>query len=169
MKLEANRTSITLSYTTGDVVPTERCPGDPPPLQKSCEMPCPEDCVLGEWSSWSSCSHCCSTKQVQGKQTRSRGILAPSGERKTFQPLSNHINTPAGRQLILIIIYGNGGWHWICKTKWENSLELLICLRIQINMHHWSVLWKIIDGKHKQWANIMQMSSFECLMSESNY
>ncbi|XP_047666453.1 thrombospondin type-1 domain-containing protein 7B isoform X2 [Tachysurus fulvidraco] len=65
---------------TGDVVPTERCPGDPPPLQKLCEMPCPEDCVLGEWSSWSSCSHCCSSKQVQGKQTRSRVILAPSGE-----------------------------------------------------------------------------------------
>lgn len=90
--------SITLPHPTGDVVPAERCPGDPPPLQKPCEMPCPDDCVLDEWSSWSSCSYCCSSKQVQGKQTRSRVILAPSGERKAFLPLSKHItNTTAGR------------------------------------------------------------------------
>ncbi|KAM9461440.1 thrombospondin type-1 domain-containing protein 7B [Clarias gariepinus] len=66
---------------TGDVVPPEHCPGDPPPLlQKPCEMQCPDDCVLGDWSSWSSCSHCCSSKLPHGKQIRSRVILAPPGE-----------------------------------------------------------------------------------------
>lgn len=118
---DANRTFITdlitLSHPTGDVVPTEQCPGDPPPLQKPCEMPCPDDCVLGQWSSWSSCSHCCSSKQVQGKQKRSRVILAPSGQRKTFLPLSEHITNAMGGEgkrevvqgLILIIIYGKYG------------------------------------------------------------
>ncbi|XP_046713402.1 thrombospondin type-1 domain-containing protein 7B isoform X2 [Silurus meridionalis] len=65
---------------TGDTVPIEQCPGDRPPVREPCQMPCPDDCVLGEWSSWSSCSHCCSGKQAQGKQTRSRLILAPPGE-----------------------------------------------------------------------------------------
>lgn len=99
---------ITLPRPTGDVVPAERCPGNPLPLRKPCEMPCPDDCVLGRWSSWSSCSFCCSSKQVQGKQTRSRVILAPSGERKAFPPLSQtHSKHHSREKLILIVIYGN--------------------------------------------------------------
>ncbi|XP_039592490.1 thrombospondin type-1 domain-containing protein 7A [Polypterus senegalus] len=50
------------------------------PIPIVCEVPCPKDCVLSAWSKWSSCSHTCSGKTTEGKQTRVRSILAYSGE-----------------------------------------------------------------------------------------
>ncbi|VFV43962.1 Hypothetical predicted protein [Lynx pardinus] len=38
------------------------------------------DCVVSEWTEWSSCSQSCSNKNADGKQTRSRIILALPGE-----------------------------------------------------------------------------------------
>ncbi|XP_019481931.1 PREDICTED: thrombospondin type-1 domain-containing protein 7B [Hipposideros armiger] len=45
-----------------------------------CEIPCRMDCVVSEWTAWSSCSQSCSNKNSDGKQTRSRTILALAGE-----------------------------------------------------------------------------------------
>lgn len=46
------------------------------PMPALCEVPCSKDCVLSSWTSWSLCSHTCSGKNTEGKQTRSRSILA---------------------------------------------------------------------------------------------
>nr|XP_043908423.1 thrombospondin type-1 domain-containing protein 7A-like isoform X2 [Solea senegalensis] len=46
------------------------------PMPAICEVPCPKDCVLSPWTPWSPCSHTCSGKSTEGKQTRSRSILA---------------------------------------------------------------------------------------------
>ncbi|XP_024919574.1 thrombospondin type-1 domain-containing protein 7B [Cynoglossus semilaevis] len=64
----------------GEEVSADHCEGDPPPTQLLCEVPCEEDCVIGSWSSWSSCSHSCSTKTSEGRQSRTRSVLAVPGQ-----------------------------------------------------------------------------------------
>ncbi|KAG7457501.1 hypothetical protein MATL_G00227820 [Megalops atlanticus] len=46
------------------------------PIPVACEVPCPKDCALSPWSPWSLCSHTCSGKATEGRQTRARAILA---------------------------------------------------------------------------------------------
>lgn len=46
------------------------------PMPVICEVPCSKDCVLSPWTPWSLCSHTCSGKNTEGKQTRARSILA---------------------------------------------------------------------------------------------
>uniref|UniRef100_A0A665WD16 Thrombospondin type-1 domain-containing protein 7A n=1 Tax=Echeneis naucrates TaxID=173247 RepID=A0A665WD16_ECHNA len=46
------------------------------PMPVICKVPCPKDCVLSPWTPWSLCSHTCSGKNTEGKQTRARSILA---------------------------------------------------------------------------------------------
>ncbi|XP_035379035.1 thrombospondin type-1 domain-containing protein 7B [Electrophorus electricus] len=70
---------------TGETVPSVRCPGVPPPSRLACEVPCPGDCVLGDWgpwSPWSPCSHLCSSERVQEIQARTRSVFAPPGEKR---------------------------------------------------------------------------------------
>ncbi|XP_069081179.1 thrombospondin type-1 domain-containing protein 7B [Pleurodeles waltl] len=63
----------------GEDVANELC-SDPPPSQMVCEVPCHADCVTTEWSTWSVCSHSCSSKKAEGTQRRTRSILALLGE-----------------------------------------------------------------------------------------
>ncbi|MFT7818109.1 thrombospondin type-1 domain-containing protein 7B-like [Arapaima gigas] len=63
----------------GRAVPSERCSGAPP-ATLPCEVPCPGDCVLGSWGPWSPCSHSCSGKNSEGRQSRTRTVLALSGQ-----------------------------------------------------------------------------------------
>lgn len=65
---------------TGENVPGSLCPVPPPPERMTCDIPCRMDCVLSEWTVWSSCSQSCSNKNSDGKQMRSRTILALAGE-----------------------------------------------------------------------------------------
>lgn len=69
----------------GEPVDSNHCPGDPPPVRQICEMPCPGDCVLGHWGSWTTCSQSCSSKHQEGKQSRSRLVLALPGKREFSQ------------------------------------------------------------------------------------
>ncbi|XP_042638425.1 thrombospondin type-1 domain-containing protein 7B [Orycteropus afer afer] len=64
----------------GEDVSGSLCPVPPPPERMTCEIPCRMDCMVSEWTEWSSCSQSCSSKNSAGKQTRSRMILALAGE-----------------------------------------------------------------------------------------
>ncbi|XP_069894326.1 thrombospondin type-1 domain-containing protein 7B [Dipodomys merriami] len=64
----------------GEDVSGSLCPVPPPPERMACEIPCRMDCVVSQWTVWSSCSQSCSNKNSDGKQTRSRYILALAGE-----------------------------------------------------------------------------------------
>ncbi|KAJ8288081.1 hypothetical protein COCON_G00007400 [Conger conger] len=60
----------------GSSVDRQLCQDAIYPVPIACEVPCPKDCVLSPWSSWSLCSHTCSGKTTEGRQMRARSILA---------------------------------------------------------------------------------------------
>uniref|UniRef100_A0A4W4HJ75 Thrombospondin type-1 domain-containing protein 7A n=1 Tax=Electrophorus electricus TaxID=8005 RepID=A0A4W4HJ75_ELEEL len=62
----------------GEFVDMQLCRDAILPIPVLCEVPCLRDCVLSPWTSWSLCSHTCSGKNTEGKQTRARSILAYS-------------------------------------------------------------------------------------------
>ncbi|XP_043922684.1 thrombospondin type-1 domain-containing protein 7A isoform X2 [Protopterus annectens] len=64
----------------GDEVERQLCIDAVFPAPIICDIPCPKDCVLSMWSEWSSCSHTCSGKNTEGRQMRTRSILAYAGE-----------------------------------------------------------------------------------------
>ncbi|XP_008946122.1 PREDICTED: thrombospondin type-1 domain-containing protein 7B-like, partial [Merops nubicus] len=64
----------------GEEVPHHLCSELPRLEVVACEVPCPTDCVVSEWSPWSLCSHSCSSKSAEGSQSRSRAILALPAE-----------------------------------------------------------------------------------------
>ncbi|KAM5279638.1 thrombospondin type-1 domain-containing protein 7B [Ctenodactylus gundi] len=64
----------------GEDVSGSLCPVPPPPERMNCEIPCRMDCVVSQWTMWSSCSQSCSNKNSEGKQIRTRSILALAGE-----------------------------------------------------------------------------------------
>uniref|UniRef100_A0A8C5G0N2 Thrombospondin type-1 domain-containing protein 7A-like n=1 Tax=Gouania willdenowi TaxID=441366 RepID=A0A8C5G0N2_GOUWI len=62
--------------SNGEEVDRSLCSSVPAPPPVSCSVPCSRDCVLSTWTSWSSCSQTCSSKTSEGKQLRTRSILA---------------------------------------------------------------------------------------------
>ncbi|RXM99292.1 Thrombospondin type-1 domain-containing protein 7B [Acipenser ruthenus] len=72
----------------GEDVSDDQCMDDPPPSPLPCEVPCPMDCVLSYWSAWGGCSHSCSSKNAEGKQSRKRLILALPGEDTSMTTLN---------------------------------------------------------------------------------
>uniref|UniRef100_A0AAQ6I9L7 Thrombospondin type-1 domain-containing protein 7A n=1 Tax=Anabas testudineus TaxID=64144 RepID=A0AAQ6I9L7_ANATE len=72
--------NVTCVSIEGAFVPITHCVDDPPPTEVSCEVACPADCVVGPWSSWSPCSHSCATKTAEGRQSRTRIVLAIPGK-----------------------------------------------------------------------------------------
>ncbi|CAK6979365.1 thrombospondin type-1 domain-containing protein 7A, partial [Scomber scombrus] len=60
----------------GEYVERQLCRDAILPMPAICEVPCPKDCALSFWTPWSLCSHTCSGKNTEGKQTRARSILA---------------------------------------------------------------------------------------------
>lgn len=65
-----------LPHLAGKYVERQLCRDAILPMPAICEVPCPKDCVLSPWTAWSLCSHTCSGKNTEGKQTRARSILA---------------------------------------------------------------------------------------------
>ncbi|CAG02749.1 unnamed protein product, partial [Tetraodon nigroviridis] len=62
--------------TKGEEVDRTMCASSPDLGPVLCEVPCSRDCVLSDWTSWSTCSQTCSSKTMEGKQMRMRSILA---------------------------------------------------------------------------------------------
>lgn len=73
---------------SGEDVPVTHCEGEPPPTEVACEVACSADCVVGSWSSWSACSHSCSTKNTEGRQSRTRTVLALPGKGEATHSLA---------------------------------------------------------------------------------
>lgn len=48
----------------------------------TCRVPCPNDCIMSEWSHWSECSRSCSRIKEEGLFHRNRTVLAIAGEGK---------------------------------------------------------------------------------------
>ncbi|XP_019630099.1 PREDICTED: thrombospondin type-1 domain-containing protein 7A-like [Branchiostoma belcheri] len=71
---ERNVTCI--QRTTSSVMPDGICEQffPKPQIEQSCEVPCPQDCVVSEFSDWSKCSTTCG----EGTQTRVRNVLRPN-------------------------------------------------------------------------------------------
>lgn len=75
---------------TGEYVERQFCRDAILPMPSICEVPCPKDCALSPWTPWSLCSHTCSGKNTEGKQTRARSILAyNAGEGRNTCILNN--------------------------------------------------------------------------------
>ncbi|XP_047227142.1 thrombospondin type-1 domain-containing protein 7B isoform X3 [Girardinichthys multiradiatus] len=72
--------NVTCVNTEGGDMPDTHCVDDPPPTKEACNVACSADCVVDSWSSWSSCSHSCATKTAEGKQSRTRTVLAIPGK-----------------------------------------------------------------------------------------
>ncbi|XP_072300062.1 thrombospondin type-1 domain-containing protein 7B [Eucyclogobius newberryi] len=64
----------------GEEVSISECEDAPPPTEVPCERACPGDCVVGSWSPWSPCSHSCASKSAEGRQSRTRPVLALPGK-----------------------------------------------------------------------------------------
>uniref|UniRef100_A0A8C5DLN0 Thrombospondin type-1 domain-containing protein 7A n=1 Tax=Gouania willdenowi TaxID=441366 RepID=A0A8C5DLN0_GOUWI len=60
----------------GEYVERHLCRDAILPMPVICEVPCPKDCAMSPWTPWTLCSHTCSGKNTEGKQTRARSILA---------------------------------------------------------------------------------------------
>uniref|UniRef100_A0A671R8R0 Thrombospondin type-1 domain-containing protein 7A n=1 Tax=Sinocyclocheilus anshuiensis TaxID=1608454 RepID=A0A671R8R0_9TELE len=60
-----------IKYCSGQMCVDEVYPSSVP-----CVVPCPKDCALSLWTEWSTCSQTCSSKTAEGKQMRTRAILA---------------------------------------------------------------------------------------------
>uniref|UniRef100_A0A3Q4ARY6 Thrombospondin type-1 domain-containing protein 7A n=1 Tax=Mola mola TaxID=94237 RepID=A0A3Q4ARY6_MOLML len=70
-----------------------------PPVEQACLIPCPQNCVVSDFTSWSSCSRTCGA----GLQHRTRHVLATSmyggancPELTETRTCSNPVNCPAG-------------------------------------------------------------------------
>ncbi len=61
---------------SGIEVEKEMCADEVSPSSVPCVVPCPKDCSLSLWTEWSTCSQTCSSKTAEGKQMRTRAILA---------------------------------------------------------------------------------------------
>ncbi|XP_015252845.1 PREDICTED: thrombospondin type-1 domain-containing protein 7B, partial [Cyprinodon variegatus] len=72
--------NVTCVNAEGVDVPDTHCADVHPPTEETCDVPCCADCVVGSWSFWSPCSHSCATKTAEGKQSRTRTVLAIPGK-----------------------------------------------------------------------------------------
>lgn len=117
--------------SSGDDVPSTHCVDNPPPTEVACEVACPADCVISPWSSWSPCSHSCATKTAEGRQSRTRTVLAIPGKGNTTSPLTPWSLFPLGVYKSLLL-------GCFCAELW---LAVQISVLSQTKCNNWGVLF----------------------------
>uniref|UniRef100_A0A3P9MW48 Thrombospondin type-1 domain-containing protein 7A n=1 Tax=Poecilia reticulata TaxID=8081 RepID=A0A3P9MW48_POERE len=94
--------------SNGELVDRSLCSSSAVLEPVSCEVPCARDCVLSDWTPWSTCSQTCSSKTVEGKQMRTRSILAyNAGEGGSLCPNSSALQEVRNCNEHACIVY-----HW---------------------------------------------------------
>uniref|UniRef100_A0A8C6LSW7 Thrombospondin type-1 domain-containing protein 7A n=1 Tax=Nothobranchius furzeri TaxID=105023 RepID=A0A8C6LSW7_NOTFU len=94
--------------SNGEPVDRNLCISSKAPEPEPCEVPCSRDCVLSDWTSWSTCSQTCSSKTIEGKQMRTRSILAyNAGEGGSLCPNSSVLQEVRNCNEHACIVY-----HW---------------------------------------------------------
>ncbi|XP_028837445.1 thrombospondin type-1 domain-containing protein 7B isoform X3 [Denticeps clupeoides] len=93
---------------TGEEVPTEWCTRDHPAQALPCVVPCPGDCVLSDWSPWTDCPDLCSSKHSEGRQSRTRLVLAlPGMGGKMCPPTPDMVQSRPCKTSACVVFY----WH----------------------------------------------------------
>ncbi|KAM6967936.1 thrombospondin type-1 domain-containing protein 7A-like [Aplochiton taeniatus] len=78
--------------SNGGLVDSGLCEATPAPGPVACNVPCTRDCVLSDWTPWTTCSQTCSSKTIEGKQMRTRSVLAyNAGEGGALCPNSSFL------------------------------------------------------------------------------
>ncbi|CAL8343149.1 unnamed protein product [Boreogadus saida] len=85
-------------YSNGAEVPDTRCAGEPSPPSLPCEVACPGDCVVAPWGPWTGCSHPCGPRRLDGRQSRTRSVLALAGQECSKHSTTGKV-TPFGSGL----------------------------------------------------------------------
>uniref|UniRef100_A0A6I8P9R6 Complement component C9 n=1 Tax=Ornithorhynchus anatinus TaxID=9258 RepID=A0A6I8P9R6_ORNAN len=116
--------SLTPSAPPVEEVLCARIPLPESPLQRLCSVPCPGDCHLAEWTSWSACELTCLDGRsfgATGHQSRSRASIT--------QALNNRVSCP---EQVLETRPCTGGkcFHYEWKSSlWRNNERAVWCQR----------------------------------------
>lgn len=103
-------------FASGEKVERNLCTSNPTPEPVPCEVPCSRDCVLSDWTSWSTCSQTCSSKTIEGKQMRTRSILAYNAGEGESGPANSR----------LFMVYGNI-WRWGLNIGLVTAFQVVLC------------------------------------------
>lgn len=103
-------------FASGEKVERNLCTSNPTPEPVPCEVPCSRDCVLSDWTSWSTCSQTCSSKTIEGKQMRTRSILAYNAGEGESGPANSW----------LFMVYGNI-WRWGLNIGLVTAFQVVLC------------------------------------------
>ncbi|XP_069067932.1 thrombospondin type-1 domain-containing protein 7A [Pleurodeles waltl] len=103
---------VTCITSDGEDVERQLCRDAIFPIPIACDVPCPKDCVLSSWSEWSSCTHTCSGKTTEGRQTRARSIMAYAGEGGSQCPNSSALQEmrPCNEHPCTVYHWQTGPW-----------------------------------------------------------
>ncbi|CAJ1071311.1 thrombospondin type-1 domain-containing protein 7B [Xyrichtys novacula] len=138
---------VTCVSADGEDAHTALCQDNPPPTEVACERACPADCVVSSWSLWSPCSHSCTSKSAEGRQSRTRTVLAiPEGKQcasnltlEEWRVCNDH---PCGVFYWEASVWGpcvedppvdaNGTGHWNRTTTCVMGVQMreVICMKV---------------------------------------
>uniref|UniRef100_A0A8C4ZXL8 Thrombospondin, type I, domain containing 7Aa n=1 Tax=Gadus morhua TaxID=8049 RepID=A0A8C4ZXL8_GADMO len=117
----------------GDFVERQLCRDAILPMPAICEVPCPKDCALSPWTSWSLCSNTCSGKNTEGRQMRARSILAYNAGEATAKVVA-WITVMQGSPLLSTVPLIFGGIQ--CPNA-SSLQEVRSCNEHPCTVYHW--------------------------------